>query len=87
VSDDVTAKRRLIYAIIGFGVAWVPPSIILGVRHGRSLRFTGDDTSHWGPIAEGIINYAFFAAAPAFFAGVMVFVFHAAWTERRDSRQ
>ena len=81
--SDTVVKRRVQLAVAAFLLTWIPASVILGVQHGRRLRFNGDSATHWGPIAEGIVNYAFFAAAPAFFAGVMVFVFHAAWTERK----
>jgi len=73
---------RLRLAAWAFVLTWIPATIVFGIRHGRELRFQGDSATHWGPIGEGIVNYAFITAVPCAFLALIVFVFHAALTER-----
>ena len=55
---------------------------MLGLDWGRSLRLNGADPRAIGPLLEGILNFAFLMAVPSLFVGLVVFVTHAAITER-----
>jgi hypothetical protein len=82
VFDTPATRRRLWYAGSAFFAVWVPTSIILGVRWGRSLRFPGDNATHTGPIIEGVMQFALVMLVPALFVALAVFVAHAVATER-----
>lgn len=65
-----------------FVLTWIPSSLMLGLDWGRSLRLNGADPRAIGPLLEGILNFAFLMAVPSLFVGLVVFVTHAAITER-----
>lgn len=81
--DTPATRRRLWYSGTAFVVVWVPSSIVLGVRWGRSLRFPGDNATHTGPIIEGMIQFGLVMLVPALFVALAVFVAHAVVTERQ----
>ncbi len=80
--DTPSTRRRLWYAGTAFAAVWIPSSIVLGMRWGRSLRFPGDHAQQTGPIADGIIQFGLVMLAPSLFVALVVFVAHAAVTER-----
>jgi len=82
VFDTPTTRRRLWYSGAAFFAVWVPPSIVLGIRWGRSLRFPGDNATHTGPIVEGVMQFGLVMLVPALFVALAVFVAHAVATER-----
>jgi hypothetical protein len=43
---------------------------------------SGADPTGLGPLFEGILNFALLMAVPSLFVGLVVFVTHAAITER-----
>ena len=46
------------------------------------MRLSGSDATGWGPLLEGILNFAFLMAVPSLFVALVVFVTHAVITER-----
>ena len=80
--DTPATRRRLWYSGSAFVAVWVPASIVLGVRWGRSLRFPGDHATHTGPVIEGVMQFALVMLVPALFVALTVFVAHAVATER-----
>ena len=80
--DSPVMRQRIRWSILTFVAIWIPGTVYLGVDHGSRLRFGGDDLAHAGPIFEGLINMGFFMGAPALFAALVVFVFHAWRTEK-----
>ena len=80
--DTPATRRRLWYSGAAFLAVWMPTSIVMGVRWGRSLRFPGDNASRSGPIIEGVIWIGMVMLVPALFVALAVFVGHAVVTER-----
>ena len=81
--DTPATRRRLWYSGTAFFVVWVPSSVVLGLRWGRSLRFPGDNASHTGPVIEGVMQFSLVMLVPALFVALAVFVAHAVVTERK----
>ncbi len=82
MTENPHARPRLLWSGAAFVLTWVPSSIILGLDWGRSLRLSGSDATGWGPLLEGILNFAFLMAVPSLFVALVVFVTHAVITER-----
>jgi Na+/pantothenate symporter len=82
MQQSLRLRQRLVLATIAFAAAWIPASLILGINHGRALRLSGSESGTLGPLLEGVLNFAFLTAVPALFVGLVVFVVHAALTER-----
>ena len=79
--DTPATRRRLWYSGVAFTLVWLPASIVMGVRHGRALRFPGDNASQAGPLLEGILWLGMVMLVPALFVALAVFVVHAVVTE------
>jgi hypothetical protein len=77
-------RGRVRLALAAFLLVWLPATVVLGVRWGRTLRLGGDSATPWGPIGEGILNFAFIMFVPCALVALAVFVVHAALTERGD---
>jgi hypothetical protein len=58
-------RRNLRIAIAVFFAVWVPASIVMGVRWGRPLRIGADRGADWGPILDGVVQFAFIMLVPA----------------------
>jgi hypothetical protein len=80
--ETARQRQRLLLSVAAFVFTWIPSSLVLGIDWGRSLRLSGADPGAMGPLLEGILNFAFLMAVPSLFVGLVVFVTHAAITER-----
>ena len=82
MTESPRFRQRLIFSATAFFLTWIPSSLVLGLDWGRSLRLSGADPAGFGPLFEGVLNFAFLMAVPSLFVGLVVFVAHAAITER-----
>ena len=73
---------RYLYPGLAFLLVWLPGSIITAYRIGSRLRLTGPGHDAITPIVDAWTQTALAWLAPAFFAGVTVFVFER-WREDR----
>jgi hypothetical protein len=79
-------RSRYLFPGIAFGLVWLPGSFTSAYRFGSRMRLTGPGHDAITPIIDAWTQTAQAWLAPAFFAGVTVFVFERWLEDRRAAR-
>ncbi len=70
-----------------FLATWIPATLWLGIRWGRTLRLGADRANDLSPLIEGIIQFAFVTLVPAALVALLALALLAGADERRAARE
>ena len=80
-------RRQLLFPAIAFALVWLPGSLRSAWQFSRRVRLSGPDQNSITPFLDHWTQSGQAWLAPAFFAGVTVFVFERWLEDRREQKE